>query len=109
MELKVIILIIILHFISDFLLQINWMSKNKSSSVLALFVHCFVYSILFLFVGVIYAIINGILHFIIDYFSSKLTSKYWYEEKYRLFFIVIGIDQTLHFICLFSTYVLIFC
>lgn len=104
MELKIIILIIILHFISDFLLQIDWMSKNKSSNNVALIVHCIVYSLLFFFIGIVYAIINGVLHFVIDYFSSRLTSKYWQTQNYRVFFIIIGLDQTLHFICLFGTY-----
>lgn len=106
-DLKTIIIILVLHFIADFVLQTNWMAVNKSKNNLALFVHVAVYSAVFCFVGLIYAVINGILHFIVDFITSRITSKLWKEQNYRLFFTVIGLDQTLHFVCLFSTYILI--
>ena len=107
-ELNTIIMILCLHFVSDFILQSNWMAQNKSKSNLALFTHVLVYSLPFMLIGFWYAIINASLHFIIDYFTSRATSKLWKEEKVHWFFVVIGLDQTLHFICLFSTYVIIF-
>lgn len=107
-ELSTIIMILCLHFVSDFILQSNWMAQNKSKSNLALSTHVLVYSLPFMLIGFWYAIINASLHFIIDYFTSRATSKLWKEEKVHWFFVVIGLDQTLHFICLFSTYVIIF-
>lgn len=107
-ELKLLVLIIILHFIADFVLQSSWMAQNKSKNNLALFSHVLVYCVPFMIIGFWYAILNSILHGFIDYFTSRLTSKLWEEKKIHYFFVIIGLDQTLHFICLFTTYVIIF-
>ena len=107
-ELKLLVLIIILHFIADFVLQSSWMAQNKSKNNLALFSHVLVYYVPFMIIGFWYAVLNAILHGFIDYFTSRLTSKLWEEKKIHYFFVIIGLDQTLHFICLFTTYVIIF-
>ena len=107
-ELSTIITILCLHFVADFILQSNWMAQNKSKDNLALFTHVLVYSLSFMLIGFKYAIINASLHFIIDYFTSRATSKLWAKGEVHWFFVVIGLDQTLHFICLFSTYLLLF-
>lgn len=107
-DLKSIIIILVIHFISDFILQSSWMAQNKSKSNVALFIHASVYMIPFLLIGFWYALINAVLHGIIDYNTSRLTSKLWSKGEVHWFFVVIGLDQTLHFICLFSTYVLLF-
>lgn len=106
-ELKIIILIIILHLIGDFILQSNWMSQNKSKSNIALVTHIFIYTLPLMIIGFWYAIINGILHFCIDYFTSRISSKLWAKGDVHNFFVIIGLDQSLHYICLFSTLVLI--
>ena len=107
-DLKTIIIILIIHFIADFVLQSSWMAQNKSKSNIALLTHVLVYMVPFLLIGFWYALLNAFLHFIIDYNTSRLTSKLWAEGKVHWFFVVIGLDQTLHFICLFSTYILLF-
>ena len=107
-DLKIVITILILHFIADFVLQSSWMAVNKSKNNLALFLHVTVYAMVFSVFGFLYAVVNAFMHFIIDYVTSRITSKFWAEQKYHLFFVTIGLDQTLHFICLFSTYVYYF-
>lgn len=106
-DLKTIIIILVIHFIADFLLQSSWMAQNKSKNNIALLTHVGVYMIPFLFIGFWYALLNAALHFIIDYNTSRLTSKLWAKGEVHWFFVVIGLDQTLHFICLFSTYILL--
>lgn len=107
-DLKTIIIILIIHFISDFVLQNSWMAQNKSKNNIALLSHVIVYMFPFLIIGVWYAVLNAVLHCIIDYNTSRLTSKLWSKGEVHWFFVVIGLDQTLHFICLFSTYILFF-
>lgn len=102
----IMIAIVWTHFIADFLLQTKQMAELKSSSNVMLGFHAFVYACPFIWVGIQYAIINGVLHFIVDWITSRQTSRLWLERKVRLFFIVIGFDQAIHLTCLFSLYFL---
>ncbi len=99
-----IIILIWLHFIADFLAQTKWMAENKSSSNLALCVHVIIYTIIFMVISIDFAIINGILHFITDYITSRWTKSLWDKKEVRKFFIVIGLDQAIHMSTLFLTY-----
>lgn len=68
-----ILLILWTHWVSDFVLQSDTMAKNKSSSVKWLSAHVVVYSVPFLVIfGWKYAVINGILHWIVDFLRPKL-------------------------------------
>ena len=108
-ELPTILLILFLHFFADFVLQTRQMSLNKSTSNVWLLYHVSVYCLPFLLIfGVKYAIINGILHLATDWVSSRINTYYWNRQNYRCFFINVGLDQTLHFVALFSTYVWLF-
>lgn len=102
-ELSMLLTIIVLHFISDFVLQTEQMALNKSSSNYWLGLHCVIYGIPFLILGWKYALINAIAHFIIDYITSRITKYLWNKEKVHEFFVVIGFDQMLHMITLVST------
>ena len=99
-----IILIIWLHTIGDFIFQMRFMAKNKSTNNLVLAIHCVTYTIPFFIISWQFALINGILHFPIDYISSRLTTYYYKKEKESMFFNIIGIDQAIHFTILFLTY-----
>lgn len=107
------------HWFSDFLMQDSWMGENKSHNIIALLSHTFIYSIamgLFIAIGAdcfklfgdVYWYFpiqfSGLMfatHTIIDFISSKITSKLYKNKKYRAFFNVIGLDQLLHFITIF--------
>jgi len=103
-----VIVVLILHFISDFLFQTDKMAKDKSSSNLMLTKHVLVYGIMFVcLLGPIYALVNCGLHWITDYFSSRVTKKLWQEQRVHDFFVVIGLDQLIHTICLVVTIPLI--
>lgn len=99
-----ILLVLGLHFVADFVLQTDWMASNKSKSNKALLFHTAVYSIPFLLcLGWKYAAINMVLHTVIDYVSSRASSHYWQQGKTHEFFVVVGLDQYLHAVCLILT------
>ena len=97
-----------LHFVSDFLMQTDKMAQGKSSSNKLLTIHVAVYSMFFLiFCGPVYAMINFVLHWVTDYNTSRVTKKLWEKKEVHWFFAVIGLDQAIHYTCLFLTVPLI--
>lgn len=120
------LILIIIHFIGDFLFQNDRMAIGKSKSVYWLTVHVSVYSVILLFLGsflikdsidlVCFVGINFVLHWITDFFTSKLTTylylrneknpqeKFLFNSWRHWFFVCIGIDQCIHYSCLFFTY-----
>jgi hypothetical protein len=98
------IFIIWLHFTADFILQSEFMAKGKSKSNKILLYHVSIYSIPFILIGPLYAAVNGALHFVVDYITARMTTKYWEQKRISLFFNVIGFDQVLHFTILMVTY-----
>jgi hypothetical protein len=103
MEIELLLLIIWVHFVADFILQTNYIALNKSKYINCLLIHSGIYSVPFLIFGLEYAIINGILHFIIDYFSSAMTAAFYANDKRRYFWLTIGCDQAIHMTCLILT------
>lgn len=102
---------LLLHFIGDFVLQTDKMSKQKSYNNVILTQHVLVLTgililgSLFIYLMtdkftlyqlVMFSLINGVLHWVIDYYTSKQTSRLWKEGKVHEFFVVIGLDQMLH-------------
>lgn len=116
-DIKVIIGILIIHWIADFVCQTDWQAKNKSKSWSALLEHTLSYSGIWI-VGALFIISNPIrvvpfvlitfvTHTITDYFTSRLNSKLWAEGKVHWFFVSIGFDQILHYVQLLLTYQLL--
>lgn len=94
-----------LHFISDFINQNDDEAKAKSSDNKVLAYHCYKYSLYFVIaIGPVYAIVNGILHFITDYFTSRAAKKAFLEERRHDFFVIIGLDQLIHTVTLITTF-----
>jgi hypothetical protein len=93
-----------LHVLADFFLQSRWMAVNKSKDNWPLTVHAAVYSSVFMGVfGWKYALINGALHWLTDWASSRGTTLYYGRGRMHEFFAVIGVDQGIHLTCLAVT------
>lgn len=117
-----IFVILLAHYFADFILQNDYMANNKSKKLKPLLLHIGVYtSTIFLVTFVmlvrtvqdkvdfwqllvVWAVLNGVLHFFTDYVTSRVSSYYKNKQQYDMFFNVIGFDQFLHYICLFGTY-----
>ena len=97
------LLICVVHFLGDFVFQSSKMATGKSKSIKWLSIHVGSYYHNFLF-GFYWWIANVILHFVVDFFTSKITSRFWEQKNMRFFFVMIGFDQLLHAICLISTF-----
>jgi hypothetical protein len=127
--------ILVWHFIADFIMQSREMAINKSSSIKWLTKHVKMYcysllvgSLLVVFVAILcgckcyhltplillYILVNSVLHWITDYFTSKQTARLYKKELYKKepnyhnFFVMIGFDQLIHLLCLIGTYIWIF-
>jgi len=98
-----IIIVVWLHFFSDFILQTDKVAKNKSSSNSILLSHCTLYSIPMLWFGLEFAVLNGVAHFIVDYFTSRATKQLYKDGETHWFFVVIGFDQAVHLTTLILT------
>lgn len=98
-----IILIIWLHFVGDFILQLDKMALSKSNSNSWLLLHCLIYSIPFLIFGIEYALLVGGSHFIVDFVTSKISKYYWLIKNQHMFFVIIGLDQAIHVTVLLLT------
>lgn len=120
MTLSIIITILIAHFVADWLLQTSWMAQNKWNQWRALSAHVAVYTLIMviagfnlgiessMIAGVAWGLLNGALHYWIDYITSKITHTYWDRKDFRAFFLAIGADQLIHYLILFWTYSIFF-
>jgi hypothetical protein len=95
------------HFVGDFLLQFSWMALGKSKAWRPLLAHIAVYTAVFPWAGIVYAVLNGIIHLCIDYITSRINARAWAEKRVRAFWIGVGFDQLLHMITLTLTVPLI--
>lgn len=110
------LLILFAHTIGDFVLQTRSMAENKSIGYKTLFNHCIIYSLPIAILGSIlsildisfpqpiYLIVNIMLHFIVDFFTSRLSKKFYLSNQMNHFWWCIGFDQFLHISCLVLTY-----
>lgn len=98
------------------------MALGKSSSNYWLSMHVFYYTLgmspvallLWFLIGyhgwyiaIGWLLLNGGLHWITDYYTSRWTKKLREQEKYYgfpSFFTVIELDQLIHYVCLLTTF-----
>lgn len=120
-SLYAVLMLVTAHWVADFICQTDWMAVNKSTSWYALTVHVMAYtamlgvfvfalnmnispSVQFASFSLSWLAVNGVLHFITDAITSRVTSYLWKKEERHWFFVVIGFDQLIHMYCLFITY-----
>lgn len=99
-----IVILIWIHFIADFILQTDDIAKAKSTSNKALLIHVVIYSVLLLWFGWLFAIVNLVGHAITDYFTSRTASYFYQNDQRHWFFVTIGFDQAIHLTMLVLTY-----
>ena len=98
-----IILIVWMHFFQDFVFQSDKMAKGKSTSMKWLSIHVAVYTLPFFIFGWRFALLNGAIHFVVDFFTSRLSSRMHKAGRIHDFFVVIGADQAIHITTLMLT------
>jgi hypothetical protein len=122
------LLILLAHFIADFVFQTRQMAENKGKSTYWLLQHIKVYTIVLTIILIpmllticeliIFITINGFLHYATDFSTSRLTgyffkkaetAKMTIDEPLRMkwmgyFWLTIGFDQLIHGYCLFLTF-----
>jgi len=109
-----VIVILIAHFIGDFLCQSRRMANNKSRNIWWLATHGIIYSsILFILLIAftyhhhisifLFALLNGIVHIIVDKFSSYYSNYFYFRHKIYQMFCVLGGDQLIHTLILLIT------
>lgn len=117
-----ILFILIFHYIADFVCQIDSVARNKSKSNKVLFKHILLYGLIFVpfafmflpfYIAILFLIVNCVLHYTIDYITSRRTSYLNSINKFGSntvpnfgMFSIIGLDQLLHYVSLFGTYIL---
>ncbi|SEK38812.1 Protein of unknown function [Aquimarina amphilecti] len=103
--------ILIAHWIGDFAFQTSKMALKKNEKIKWLSIHVLVYTavlaifVIFLFpikIAITYILLNSLLHGFTDFFTSKLTMRY--RENPRIFFPLLGLDQLIHILTLYITY-----
>lgn len=117
-----IFIILLTHWVSDFVFQTHWQATNKSKNNLALTMHVLTYSIgwlipmgylfyingnsLFIcfFNSLFFSIYTFIFHWLTDYATSRLNSYLWAKGDVHNFFVSVGFDQILHYLQIFLFY-----
>jgi hypothetical protein len=123
MNLGILFVILVLHYVADFVIQTDWQARNKSSRWDALLGHTFTYSMIFFGFAVGYImvitplgsqiidarmlwlpIITFFCHTTTDYITSREVKKQFDKQNYHNGFAIIGFDQLLHYTQLILTY-----
>lgn len=128
-NLILVLFVMFCHWFSDFVCQTDYQATNKSTKITALLEHGACYGLLlFGSLGVLmcipflpfttvvptigalvkFSLINMVLHTMIDFFTSKVSSMYYKQQRFHEFFVTVGFDQFLHTVCLLSTMYLYF-
>jgi uncharacterized membrane protein len=120
----ILIYLLLSHWVADFIFQTHDMAINKSISNKWLFRHVLVYTnvmtgVMLLFFGFddpnifipkycIFWVITFIAHFCTDWVTSRLVKKRFDKKDFHNGFVIIGLDQILHYLqLLFTVYILV--
>lgn len=93
-----------LHWLGDFVWQTDEMAIKKSSDNYWLFAHCAVYSMVFIWLGFTFWILNFAIHFHVDYVTSRINARLWANNRRHEFFMMIGLDQLIHIATLMALF-----
>jgi len=116
-DISLVIIILLIHWFADFVLQTSEEAEEKSKRIDKLLDHTLTYSTFWFFASIPimlvydlpykfmwFAAITFFFHTVTDYYTSKLNRKLWKDKRVHSFFVAIGFDQWLHYLQLFLTY-----
>ncbi len=103
-----------LHYLFDFKVQTEWQANNKSHDNWALTSHVLTYtsglgvmSVILLYsqgkelsICAGWTVVNGVVHWCVDWCTSRITSSNWKRGRIRAVFLTVGADQLIHHMCL---------
>lgn len=111
--------IMFLHWIADFICQTDWQAKNKSKNWFALGLHVINYTVvmsigfylLTLILGpyvtlsmyYTFLLVTFVTHFVTDAITSRVTAYLYQKNDIHNFFVVVGMDQFIHYLTLAAT------
>lgn len=111
---KDILLILLSHFVADFIMQSDKQAIEKSKSNYWLTIHVSTYTCTIMLFAwtylndattvILWASFNGAAHWIQDYITSRINSRLYKQNKRHWFFVGIGADQLIHYCCLLLSY-----
>lgn len=114
---ELILIILLVHWLADFVIQTDYQATNKYKSVEQLTYHVLSYTGVWIIPSIImlnsaldiifFLCITFVTHFLVDYVSSKLSHKYFNTTNYHNAFVVIGFDQLLHYAQIILTILLL--
>lgn len=100
------------HLVGDFLLQTNWMAKNKASNLVALIIHSFVYTLVIFVTAQVFiptftiwaSLLIFVAHCMLDYRQLTL---WWLRQVMQVpkgedQWIIFVVDQIFHLLVLVS-------
>lgn len=111
---KTLVIIFIMHIFAGFFLQSNRISKLKREKKRYLTQHVAIYTLLFIILspillgltflqGLVYSLINGVLHYIVDYFTGKVKVQV-IDKREVLYNFIVVLDYTIHLTILMASY-----
>lgn len=117
-----ILFVLVIHFLADFSLQTHMQATMKSTKPLFLIKHTITYSLVwficfFIYLGLVtddtflenlrnslsFFMITFTAHTLTDFVTSKMVKERFDKEDFHNGFLIIGVDQVLHYIQLFLT------
>jgi len=111
--------ILMIHYVADFRMQSRHIAETKSKCNKSLSIHVLLYVATFLIAGLVhfvtgnkvdvwkfaeYVIINGLLHWLTDYITSRESTKAYQNSDMEKFWNIIGFDQLIHGVTLYTTW-----
>ena len=122
---SILLLYLLLHWYADFVAQTRKQQINKSSSNLQLLAHTSSYGLIitlytyilywvnsfgaqYWYTPLLFGIIQFITHTVVDWITSRINKKLWEDGYVHEFFVMIGFDQLIHYVILFSSLTLLF-
>lgn len=125
MNVIIIYLMLLLHWLADFVFQTKYQQQNKSKSFKALLAHTATYTLIlyvplqilqeigffgaqYWYASLLFALIQFVSHTVIDAVTSRINAILWNNKQTHDFFVSVGFDQFLHLIILVGSLDLVY-